>query len=547
MQITRPAKHLRDTRPLHYRIAQRMSVTALILILFAATAGLRLLADRSNIPLPTLLVLGGLGVAFIPGLPRLVLDPEAIFLIFIPPLLFWSSLTTSLRDLKRNLRSITLLAVVLVLVTMTVVAAVAHAMLPELPWAVCFVLGAIVSPPDAVAVVASTRRLALPRTTVVILEGESLMNDATALVAYQIAVTAAVTGSFSLSHAGVQLLVTGAGGIAVGLAMGWCVGWVRLHMARSSVVENTISLLSPFVAYIPANEFGFSGVLAVVAMGLFLGRAGPRVVTPETRLQGTAMWEVLTFLLEGLIFIFIGLQLPQVVQALDSGTVARVLGASTAIAAAMIATRILWMFPGAYLPRWIDGRFRRVKPRYPPWRHIVFAGWAGIRGGDSLVIALALPFAGAHGAPLPGRAAVIFITFIVILITLVVQGFSLAPLIRLLGIVGDNEEEVEEQQARCSSIRAGMEALERLRDGPDSEPETAEQLKHMDARELEQLSGSSFSSSSRLRLAMIAARREAVIAMRDRSEISDAVMRRLLSEFDHEEIFLHQRSNPQPP
>jgi monovalent cation/hydrogen antiporter len=165
-------------------------------------------------------------------------------------------------------------------------------------------------------------------------------------------------------------------------------------MSRSSVVENTISLLSPFVAFIPANELGFSGVLAVVVMGLFLGRAGPRVVTAETRLQGTAMWEMLTFLLEGLIFIFIGLQLPQVVQALDSGAVARLLGASIAIAGSMIATRILLIFPGAYLPRWIDRRFRRVKPRYPPWHHIFFAGWAGIRGGDSLVIALALPFAG---------------------------------------------------------------------------------------------------------------------------------------------------------
>src|SRR5271167_4443251 len=202
-----------------------MSVIALILLLFAATAGLRLLADRTHIPLPTLLVLGGLAVAFIPGLPPLTLDPQAIFLIFIPPLLFWASLTTSWRDLKRNLRSITLLAVWLVLVTMSVVAVVAHALLPELPWAVCFVLGAIVSPPDAVAVTASTRRLSLPRTTLVILEGESLMNDATALVAYQIALAAAVTGTFSLSHASLELVLTGAGGIAIGLAMGWCLGW----------------------------------------------------------------------------------------------------------------------------------------------------------------------------------------------------------------------------------------------------------------------------------------------------------------------------------
>ena len=355
-----------------------MSVIALILVLFAATAGLRLLADRTSIPLPTLLVLGGLGVAFIPGLPPLNLDPEAVFLIFIPPLLFWASLSTSLRDLKSNLRSITLLAVWMVLVTMTVVAAVAHAMLPDLPRAVCFVLGAIVSPPDAVSVTASTRRLSLPRITLVILEGESLMNDATALVAYQIALAAAITGSFSLPRAGVELLLTGAGGIAIGLAMGWCVGWVRVHMTRSSVVENTLSLLSPFIAFIPANELGCSGVLAVVAMGLFLGRGGPRIITAETRLQATAMWEILTFLLEGLIFIFIGLQLPQVVHAIDPHALQRLVMVSVAVAAAMIVTRILWMFPGAYLPPWIEARIGRTAPRYPPWRNILFVGWAGI-------------------------------------------------------------------------------------------------------------------------------------------------------------------------
>jgi CPA1 family monovalent cation:H+ antiporter len=496
---------------------------------------LRLLADRTNVPLPTLLVLGGLGVAFIPGLPPLALDPEAIFLIFIPPLLFWAALTTSLRDLKRNLRAITLLAVWLVLATIISVAVVAHALLPELPWAVCFLLGAIVSPPDAVAVTASTRRLSLPRTTLVILEGESLMNDATALVAYQIALAAAVTGTFSLPQAGAELLLTGAGGIAIGLATGWCVGWVRLHMPRSSVVENTISLLSPFIAFIPANALGCSGVLAVVAMGLYFGRSGSRVITAETRLQATSMWEMLTFLLEGLIFIFIGLQLPQVVRALEPGAVARLIGVSVAIAAAMIFTRILWIFPGAYLPRWIDGRLAASAPKYPPWRHLLFAGWAGIRGGDSLVIALALPYVGLHGAPLPGRAAVIFITFVVILVTLVVQGLTLAPMIRALHIVGGNEEELEERVARDASIRAGALALESF--------ETADELRKMAADELKRLAGDPSPPPERLqlRLAMIAAQREAVIALRDRNEISDGVMRRLQLEFDHEEVLLRRR------
>jgi Na+/H+ antiporter len=535
--------------PLHrlqlvpYRTAKQMSVIALVLLLFAATAGLRLLADRTAVPLPTLLVLGGLCVAFIPGLPHLVLDPGTIFLIFIPPLLFWASLATSLRDLKRNLRSITLLAVWLVLATMIVVAVVAHALLPQLPWAICFVLGAIVSPPDAIAVTASTRRLSLPRNMLVVLEGESLVNDATALVAYQIALAAAVSGTFSLSHAGVEFLLTSAGGIAIGLVTGWCVGWLRTKIARSSVVENTISLLSPFIAFIPANELGCSGVLAVVAMGLFFGRRGPRALSAETRLQGTAMWEMLTFLLEGLIFIFIGLQLPQVVHALDPGAVARLVEVSLAVAAAMIVTRILWMFPGAYLPRWIDARLARAKPRYPPWRHILFTGWAGIRGGDSLVIALALPYAVARGAPLPGRDAVIFITFVVILVTLVVQGLTLAPLIRLLGIVGGEEDATEERQARTASIRAGADALERIAAERGGEIETSAELRKMAAQKLKRLESSSSPTPVHrpLRLAMLAAEREAVIVMRDRNEISDPVMRRLLREFDHEEVLLHQR------
>ncbi len=520
-----------------------MSVVALILLLFAAIAGLRLFADRSGIPLPALLVLGGLGVAFVPGIPRLNLDPETIFLIFIPPLLFWASLTTSLRDLKRNLRSIALLAVWLVLATMAVVAVVAHALIPNLPWALCFVLGAIVSPPDAVAVTASTRRLTLPRDMLVILEGESLANDATALVAYQIALTAAVAGTFSLSHATVELLLTGAGGIAVGFATGWCVGWVRLHMTRSSVVENTISLLSPFIAFIPANELGCSGVLAVVTMGLYFGRRGPRVLTAETRLQGTAMWEMLTFLLEGLVFILIGLQLPQVIHALDAGAVARLLEVSVAITAMMIVTRILWIFPGAYVPRWIDRRLGRATSRYPPWRHLLFTGWAGIRGGDSLVIALALPYTGLYGGPLPGRDAIIFVTFVVILITLVVQGLTLAPLIRLLGIVGGNEEEAEERHARRASIRAGADALKRFMTDGSAEAEAAAGLGQMAAFNLESINGPTSTASAHLRLhmAMLAAERESVIAMRDRNEIGDAVMRRLQQEFDHEEVLLRQR------
>jgi Na+/H+ antiporter len=516
-----------------------MSIVALILLLIAATAGLRLLADRLHVPVPTMLVLGGLGVAFIPGLPRLALDPDSIFLIFIPPLLFWASMTTSLRDLKRNMRAIALLAIGLVIATMTVVAVVAHALVPHLPWALCFVLGAIVSPPDAVAVTASTRTLGLPSTMHVILEGESLVNDATALVAYQIALTAAVSGTFSLTHASADFLLTGAGGIAVGLGTGWCVAWVRARIANSAVVKNTISLLSPFIAFIPANALGCSGVLAVVAMGLYLGRTAPHRESPATRLQATAMWEILTFLLEGLIFILIGLELPQVVGALDANSLAQVIGVSCAVVAAMIVTRLLWVFPGAYLPRWIDGKVGRGKPNYPPWRQVLFAGWAGIRGGDSLVIALALPYTGLYGAPLAGRNSIIFITFMAILITLVVQGMTLTPLIRLLGIEGGKQEHDEEMAARHASQRAATQTLERF-----AAKETALTLEQaITVHAADNLAGPGFPRAVpvHLRLEMIASQRQAVISLRDRNEISDTVLRQLEREFDHEEMLLNQR------
>jgi len=518
-----------------------MSAITLILLLFGVVAGLRLLADRTGIPLPTLLVLGGLGVALTPGLPRLALDPDTVFLVFIPPLLFWASVRTSLRDLRRNLRAITLLAVALVLATMGVVARTTHALLPELPLAACFVLGAIVSPPDAVAVIASTRRLKLPRDMLVILEGESLVNDATALVAYQMALAAVVSGTFSIPRAGADLLLTGAGGIAIGLATGWCVGWLRLRMARSSLVENTISLLSPFIAYIPANALGCSGVLAVVAMGLYFGRKGPRVLTAQTRLQGTAMWEMLTFILEGLIFILIGLQLPDVVHALEPGTLGKLIVVSLAVVAAMIVTRVVLVFPGAYLPRWLERLRGSDKSRNPPWRHLLFTGWAGIRGGDSLIIALALPFAVSGGSPMPGRNAIIFITFVVILVTLVVQGFTLSPLIRLLRIEGDDTEDQELTQARGASANAGASALDRL-EAAGGDPQLVVELRRMIALRAAQPNHST-SSLTQLRLDVIAAQRETVIAMRDRNEIGDTVMRTLLGEFDHEEILLRRQSS----
>src|SRR5262245_49426509 len=289
-----------------------MEALELILVLLAVAAALALLAERLAVPPPVLMVLGGTILATLPGLPRLSLNPDVVFLVFIPPLLYWTAVNTSWRDFRVQLRSIALLSVGLVLATMAAVAVAAHALAPELTWPAAFVLGAIVSPPDPVAVTAVTRRLGISRTILVLLEGEGLANDATALVAYRMAVAAVVAGGFSLGTAVIRFLWSAAGGVGLGLAVGVAVFAIRRRIGKAPAVENTISLLTPFAAYIPAERLGVSGVLAVVTVGLYLGRKSTTFLSAQTRIQTFSMWETVTFVLEGLIFILIGLELPLV-------------------------------------------------------------------------------------------------------------------------------------------------------------------------------------------------------------------------------------------
>ena len=367
-----------------------MQILEVILILLAIAAVLRLLSIRLSVPQPVLLVLGGLVVAVIPGLPHFQPDPGVVFLIFIPPLLYRAALETSLRDFRRNLRSISLLAFGLVLATMCAVAWAAHALIPTTGWASGFVLGAIVSPPDAVSVTAITRRLKLPVTIATVLEGESLVNDATALIAYRMGVAAVVAGAFSFWEAGLRFILTGMGAIIFGIGMGWLIARIRKFIGFAPVVENTISLLTPFAVFIPAERLGLASVLAVVSTGLYLGRQGPRLVSARTRIQAAGMWEILVFLLEGLIFILIGLELPVVLKSIGSHSFLSILYYTLIISLMLIVVRLVWIFPSAYLPVWLK-RFWGRKQHYPPWRSILLVGWAGMRGGDSLVIALALP------------------------------------------------------------------------------------------------------------------------------------------------------------
>src|SRR5256714_3372371 len=403
-----------------------------VLALLVGVTSLALVARRLDIPTPALLVVGGVLVALLPGLPVVQFDPQLVFLVFIPPLLYRASLLASYRDVRANLRPILLLGVGHVLFVTIVVAWVARLAVPGLPWASAYALGAVVSPPDVAAATAFLRRLPLPRRLVIILEGESMINDAAAIVAYRMAVAAAVTGSFSLSAASMRFLYVGAGGIVVGLAVGWLLAEVRRHI-HDPEVENTISLLTGYAAYLPAEHLHVSGILAVVATGLYLGRVGPRIVAADTRVQNSGMWDVVVFVLEGLIFIIAGLGLRPVLAGWSGPFERDLVWGAVLVSLTVIVARFVWVFPATYLPRFLSARVRKRDP-YPPWQLPAVGSLAGLPGAEPLVLAAPLPTLPAARPPFPGRELIIAITVALMLVTLLGQGFTPAPLLRLLDL-----------------------------------------------------------------------------------------------------------------
>ena len=538
-----------------------MQQIEIILGLLLAVAALATLATRLKIPYPILLVIGGSALGFIPGLPQVALDPELVFLLFLPPLLYVSALFTSWRDFRANIRAISLLAVGLVLMTTFVVGAVVHSV-AGIPWAAAFVLGAIVSPTDAIAATAVAQRLGVPRRIVTILEGESLVNDATGIVAYRVAVAAVVTGAFSIWEAGLQFVVGAAGGIAAGFAVGWLVVWARRHLSEDPSVQNIVSLLTPFVAYLAAEElphslwemlhelFGvpgdlyFSGVLAVVTTGLYLGRKGPYIISSGTRLQGYATWELITFLLNGLIFILIGLQLRSVVGGLDEYTAGEIISYAVLVSLTVILVRIIWVFPATYVPRWVFRRIRERDPS-PPWRSVSVVAWTGMRGVISLAAALALPLQTAAGVEFPARDLIIFLTFCVILATLVVQGLSLPVLIRALGLEDDHIGDKEETHGRIQVAEAALQRLDELVQEEWVREDTTERVRGLyiyrrnrfasrfdgDPEGVEERSA----AYQRLMIELLAAQRLRLVTLRDEGSIGDEIMHRIERDLDLEE------------
>ena len=513
--------------------------------LFVSAAGLNALSNFIGVPYPIPLVLGGLVLGLIPGIPDIQLDPDLVLLVFLPPLLYSSAFFFDLRALRADARVISLNAIGLVLATVLAVAWIGHALL-DLPWAMAFALGAIVSPTDPAAATAIMRRVGAPRRMVNILEGESLFNDATALVAFKVALAAAVGESVSAGHTILEFFGEAGGGIAIGIVVGFAIGEIRRRVSDINT-ELTISLFSAYGAFIPADQLGVSGVLAVVACGVYLGFRAPEIASPESRMQSDGLWSVLTFLLNAALFILIGLQLPTIVDGLEGLPAGKVIGYAAAVCGAVIGVRYLWNFVMTGVIRTLDRRASQ-RARRANWRVRVVGGWAGMRGAVSLAAALSLPLHTDAGDPLPGRELIQFITFALILVTVVGQGLTLPWLIRRLGAVEDGtEEENEEVRARLVIARAALDRVDELETEDWTLDPTIERVRRMyehrqrrfkiRAGKIDDEDGLEDSSQryQRMMHEIYAAQRHALVGLRNDSAISSEVMRRVERELDLEE------------
>src|SRR5438445_1596107 len=433
--------------------------TELILICLVAVALLAIVARKIRVPYPILLTVGGVVLALVPGLPAIHLEPQLVFNLFLPPLLYPAAVYTSWRDFRANLRSILPLAIVLVLLTMTATAYLFHGLV-GLPLAVGFVFGAIISPPDAVAALAVTQTLRVPRKIIVILEGESLINDATSFISFRFAVAAVMTGAFSLGQASLQFLFVAAGGVCVGLAVGWLATQLQKRL-DDPPVQTMFSLLTPYVAYFSGQWLHVSGIIAVVIAGIYYGWRAPRILSGRMRLQALPVWEMVTFILNGVLFMLIGLQLPQVMNALAPGMATRAAELAIIVVAIIVLIRFAWMFGANYLPRLLSRKARR-KNRVP-WQQTALIAWIRMRGPDSLAGALAIPFLLPNSEPFPGRDLILLLTFCVIFATLVLQGLTLAPLVPWLVVVDDHVTQKGERLAHLIANEAALSPLEAIK------------------------------------------------------------------------------------
>jgi CPA1 family monovalent cation:H+ antiporter len=531
------------------------SLDVVLLGVLGVVALLYLLAYATNIPYPIWLTVGGATLAFVPGLPNVELAPELVLVLFLPPLLVSAAYYSSIRDLRFNARPIALLSVGLVLATTVAVAAVAHAVI-GMPWEAAFVLGAVLGPTDPVAATAIAGRVGAPRRVVTVLEGESLINDATALIAFRFAVAAVVEGTFSLLDAIGEFAVGIAGGVAIGIAAG-TLGIELLRRIDDAPTEAALSLLLPYFAYLPAELLDLSAVVAAVTCGLYAALRAPRMFTPATRLQLNALWELVIFLLNGALFVLVGLQLRGIVDALDGFSAGEVAGYAAAVVGTLVVVRFAWVFPATYLPRILSRRLRERDPK-PPWQSPFAIAFIGMRGAVSLAAALSIPITVEGGGDFPYRDLIIFLTFAAIVFTVCVEGLSLPWLLRTLAIDDDGEEAREEDIARLRTAEGALARIEALRGEDWVRDDTAERLhgyyrfrqrrfRTRLGKELvddglplppDENADERSRAYQRFLREILEAQRDALIGLRREGSISDDTMRRIERDLDLEDARL---------
>lgn len=525
-----------------------------LLLLVAASAAVAGLARRTPVPAPLLLVTVGLVVAYVPGVPDYALDPEIVLPLLLPPLLYTAAIDSSYLDLRAQLRPVALLSVGYTLFATLVVGWAAYLIVPGLPLTAALVLGAVVAPPDAVAATAVARRVGLPSRTTTILQGESLVNDATAITAYKVALAAAVGEGASWAGGIGEFLLAAIGGVGVGLLLMVPLHWLRTHLTEA-LLQNTLSLLIPFVAYAAAERVHASGVLAVVVVALFLGHRSWQVDF-ATRLQEHAVWKMAAFILESAVFALIGLQLPIVLDGLGAYAGPEVAWYAVALFLVVVLTRFAWVYPAVYLPRALSRRIREKEPD-PTWKGPFVIGWAGMRGVVSLAIAFSIPHTVHGGGDFPARDLVLFLTFSTVIGTLVVQGLSLPGLIRVLHLPGRDAraETLAEAQAQSEASTAAERRLDDLLADPrNGLPQPlSDRLRTVLERRRNavwerlgavnpQTGESADDTYRRLSRDMIEAEREVFVTLRDQRRIDDEMLRTLLRRLDLEEAAAYRET-----
>ncbi|AEV96428.1 Na+/H+ antiporter [Niastella koreensis] len=534
----------------------------IIIFILVVLISLSALIDKLKLPIPVFLVLVGLIIGFIPVLPDLVMDPDIVFLVFLPPLLYDAAFRTSWHEFKTNIKPISALGVSLVFITTLAVAITAHYFIPLFSWPLAFLLGAIISPPDAVAATGIIKGLGLNTKVISILEGESLVNDASALIAYRYALVASITGGFVLWEAGLQFLYVAGVGIIIGLLIGFILIFIHKRIQNQAIVETSLTLLTPFLSYLAAEQVHASGILAVVSTGLLLAWRSPEIFSYQTRIRTRVVWDTLIFLLNGFVFILIGLQLPGILKQLTNYKLSALIGYGLTISAVTILVRMVWVLGGTY----VVGMFTRdkikqnnVQPgqdRQGDWKNVLIVAWTGTRGVITMALALALPLGLYDGNTFLQRHLIVFVCFVVVFVTLVVQGFSLPLLIRLLNVKPAVNEDKEEKELQLYLVNSTLHFIDHEFYPQPAEPIRIELKKKFEQvagklvneinihtrneNQEEQLTVRSLTEMQKAQIEIGRFQRELLLKIHKEGWFSDAAIRKVERDMDIDELKLNQ-------